>query len=185
MEAIGVAIVVLIWVVSSLIKGFKWLLRQTNPAPSVPAPPPSAAFPPAPAPFQSPYPAAPRPVQPVMRPPATGTLQEQMERLEELREMRAAADTVYARQPQAGGPAVYAETDRRDFERQESALFASEPAALGVSLTTTPAAGQLTSAPNALFGGTDDLIRAMILQEVLGPPLSRRPSSLPRPANTP
>lgn len=78
------------------------------------------------------------------------------------------------RQPEAGGPAVPAETNRQDFVRQEQELFASEPAGLGVSLMapSPPAA-----APNALFGGTDDLVRAIILQEILGPPLSRRKPS--------
>ena len=60
-------------------------------------------------------------------------------------------------------------------------MFASEPSALGVSLSS-PAAPRPAATPNRLFGGTDDLIRAIILQEVLGPPLSRRKSP---PSHTP
>ena len=85
------------------------------------------------------------------------------------------------RQPQAGGPAVPYETNRQDFERQEQDMFASEPTALGVSLSSsTPS--RPAAAPYKLFNGTDDLIRAIILQEVLGPPLSRRKSP---PSHTP
>ena len=151
LEAIGIAIVVMIWVVSSLIKGFKWLLRQTNPAPPPQAPPPSQV------PFQ-----APPPGQTLPRPQVPA----QVLRSQPVREM--------PRQPSAGGPAVPTETNRRDFERQEQELFASEPAALD-TLLVSPSPRPAAQA-SELFSGTDDLVRAIILQEVLGPPLSRRKS---------
>lgn len=187
-EIIGIGIVLLIWVVSSLIKGFKWLAGRT--APPLQAPPPSgqagfqpqASFGNPPPQFQNPpqsqfqnqpqfsprpqpaYPQAPPPSQ---APPPTRPAPVQAPRREQARPI--------PRQPQAGGPAVPFETDRRDFERQEQDLFASEPTALSVSLSS-PAA-RSAAAPNRLFGGTDDLVRAIILQEVLGPPLSRRSAS--------
>ena len=177
-ETIVLAIGILYWVVSSLIKGFKWLTRQTNPAPLPQAPPPSqAGFQPlagqfstsAPSPVRS---QAPFSVPPPSRPSPAQAMQ-RAARLEQARSM--------PRQPQAGGPAVPYETDRQDFERQEQDMFASEPSALGVSLSS-PAAPRPAATPNRLFGGTDDLIRAIILQEVLGPPLSRRKSP---PSHTP
>ena len=176
LEAIGIAILVLIWVISSLIKGFKWLLRQTNPTP-LQAPPSSQIPTQAQSPFQrlqmeqAPPPSVLRPVQgpPTQVSPNQALRQQQAARLEQSRTM--------PRQPAAGGPAVSVETDRRDFERQEMELFASEPVALDVALASSPS--RPAAASNRLFGSTDDLIRAIILQEVLGPPLSRRtpPSS--------
>ena len=175
-ETIVFAIGVLVWLVSSLIKGFKWLANRTNPAPPPQAPPPSGFQTPAQfstsapspvrpqTPFQAPPPSRPSPVQ---------ALQQQAARLEQARQTEQAR--LMPRQPSAGGPAVPFETDRQDFERQEQDLFASEPSALGVSLSS-PAAARPAAAPNKLFGGTDDLVRAIILQEVLGPPLSRRKS---------
>jgi hypothetical protein len=79
------------------------------------------------------------------------------------------------RQPQAGGPAVPKPATSRSIRREEQTLIASEPAALNASLLSP--ANLPTVQPNSLFAGTDDLIRAMILQEVLGPPLCRRSSS--------
>lgn len=77
------------------------------------------------------------------------------------------------RQPQAGGPTVPREATERDFRRQEEELVAWEPAALGVPLQSpAPAAVPMKK----LFGGSDDLVRAIILREALGPPLSRRRS---------
>ncbi len=77
------------------------------------------------------------------------------------------------RQPQAGGPAVPRETTDADFRRQEQELVAGEPAALGVALhsAAAPAPSKI-----GLFQDTDDLVRAIILREALGPPLSRRSS---------
>lgn len=85
------------------------------------------------------------------------------------------------RQPEAGGPAVPREATDRDFRRQEEELAAWETSAFGAPLES--------AAPNAipmkkLFGSSDDLIRAVILREALGPPLSRRrsPGGPPPPA---
>ena len=167
LEAIGIAIVVLTWVVSSLIKGFKWLLRQTGAAPAPPAftaPPPSQA-------------AAPRgQISPMFQPPATpqnpARLQAPPSQTLPARAPRLDAPRPRERQPQAGGPAVPDEATRQDFERQERELFSAEPAALDAPLASSPP--RPSASVNSLFGGTDDLVRAIILQEVLGPPLSRR-----------
>ena len=177
-ETIVFAIGVLVWLVSSLIKGFKWLARQTNPAPLPQAPPPSQAVFQTPAQFSSSaqYPGQPQAAfqaPPPSRPSPMQALQQQAARLEQARQAEQAR--LMPRQPSAGGPAVPFETDRQDFVRQEQDLFASEPSALGVSLSS-PAAPRPAAAPDKLFGGTDDLVRAIILQEVLGPPLSRRKS---------
>ena len=181
-ETIVFAIGVLFWIVSSLIKGFKWLVRQTNPTPPPQAPPPSQPGFQTPGQFSTSAPSPVRPQTPFSAPPPSRpspvqAFQQQAARLEQARLM--------PRQPPAGGPAVSFETDRQDFERQETDLFASEPSSLGVSLSSP--APRPAAAPNRLFNGTDDLVRAIILQEVLGPPLSRRnhsPSSTP-PAHTP
>jgi hypothetical protein len=159
MEAIAFGIIVLIWIIASLIKGFKWLLRQTGATPAPPAltaPPPSQA---APTPQNPARMQAPPPSQalPTRTPPLQARSRE--------------------RQPSAGGPAVPDEATRQGFDRQERELFGSEPTALDTPLLSTPS--RSTTAPNSLFGGTDDLVRAIILQEVLGPPLSRR-SAPPR-----
>jgi hypothetical protein len=148
MEAIAFGIIVLIWVISSLIKGFKWVLRQTGATPAPPAltaPPPSQAAPTLQNPAR------------LQAPPLQARPRE--------------------RQPAAGGQAVPGEANRQDFERQERDLMSSEPSALGVSLTS--ASSRSTTSANSLFGSTDDLVRAIILQEVLSPPLSRR-SAPPR-----
>ena len=80
------------------------------------------------------------------------------------------------RQPQAGGPAVPREATERDFRRQEDELAAWETAAVGGALQS-PAPPAPTAVPlKALFGSSDDLVRAIILREALGPPLSRRRS---------
>ena len=78
------------------------------------------------------------------------------------------------RQPQAGGPAVPREATERDFRRQGDELAAWETAAVGVALQS-PVPPVATAVPlKALFGSSDDLVRAIILREALGPPLSRR-----------
>lgn len=75
------------------------------------------------------------------------------------------------RQPQAGGPAVLREATERDFQWQEEELVASEPMALGTPLRSSTK----SAAPRKrLFDNNDDLVRAIILREALGPPLSRR-----------
>ena len=85
------------------------------------------------------------------------------------------APTPQDRQPKAGGPAVDRETTFQDFDRSEQELFQAEPTSLNSlqSVTTT----RPDDPPFRLFENSDDLVRAVILQEVLGPPLSRRPAS--------
>ena len=79
------------------------------------------------------------------------------------------------RQPQAGGPAVPREATERDFRRQEDELAAWETAAVGVALQSPTPTAVPTAVPlKALFGSSDDLVRAIILREALGPPLSQR-----------
>ncbi len=73
-------------------------------------------------------------------------------------------------------PVVGREATTADFESQEQALQSSEPARLRVM---RPAAPPPPLPKLALSLKGDDLLRAVILQEVLGPPLSRRPR-LPR-----
>ena len=155
LEAIGIGIVVLIWVVSSLIKGFKWVLRQTGAVqpPPPPVAPPRSQTPPLGTGQFSPQP-PPRP-----QPPSP------------TRTRQAPPRSV---QPSAGEPAVPEETTRRDFERQEQELFFAEPAALDTPLSS--ASSQPSAQTNGLFSGTDDLVLAIIRQEVLGTPLSRRTS---------
>lgn len=167
---IAIAFGILVWIIRGIARGLKSISRPAVPplppqAPPMPQNPFQAQQNPfqAQGPFQAQPPSGLRPIQTPPIPPSPA--QQQAERREQARAL--------PRQPQAGGPAVPAETSRQDLVRQEQELFASEPMGLGVSLTSSapPAA-----APNALFGGTDDLVRAIILQEVLGPPLSRRKS---------
>ncbi len=68
-------------------------------------------------------------------------------------------------------PVVGREATTADFESQEQALQSSEPARLRA---TRPAASTAALPKLALSLKGDDLLRAVILQEVLGPPLSRR-----------
>ena len=79
------------------------------------------------------------------------------------------------RQPTAGGPAVNRETTFQDFDRSEQELFQAEPLALDTLQSTAPPPPD--DPPFRLFENSDDLVRAVILQEVLGPPLSRRSAS--------
>ena len=81
--------------------------------------------------------------------------------------------------PARAVPLVSAPATTRSFRRQEQAAAASESAALDAPLSS-PAPPSVRQ--NGLFSGTDDLVRAIILQEVLGPPLSRR---TPPPAPSP
>lgn len=164
LEAIGIGIVVIIWVISSLVKGFNRLLRQTG---AVQMPLPPAATPPR---QSSPLGEGQFSSQPPPRTQARQPLQ-QGPPPSQRPPVRTPPAPPRERQPSAGGPAVFADTTRRDFERQEQDLVASEPTALNTPLIS---ASSKTTQPNSLFGGTDDLVRAIILQEVLGPPLSRR-----------
>lgn len=89
------------------------------------------------------------------------------------------------RPPSSSMPApapVRYKTSAAAFVSQEEALRAEEVAGRGVPLSSPATPGAAQAAP--LFGSRDDLVRAVILQEVLGPPLSRRPSS-PAPAIPP
>jgi hypothetical protein len=76
------------------------------------------------------------------------------------------------RQPEAGGPAVNRETTLQDFDRSEQELFQDEPAPLNTLESVVPPLPD--TPPFRLFENADDLVRAVILQEVLGPPLSKR-----------
>ena len=78
------------------------------------------------------------------------------------------------RRPDAGGPLVARESTRADFDRAERDLMTTEPSPLDTPLRSTPRTP--ASAPFVLFQNADDLVRAVILQEVLAPPLSRRRS---------
>lgn len=82
------------------------------------------------------------------------------------------------RQPQAGGPTVPREATERDFRRQEDELAAWETASLAVPLQLP---GPTAVPMKTLFGSSDDLVRAIILREALGPPLSRRRSPVAPP----
>ncbi len=171
-----------IFVISLIVRGFRWLVRRTNP-PQTPLAPPSSQMP------QNPFQAAPPnqpgrvpfPSQapPQSRRPAPPMQAQAFQQQQALQQQAARREQTQPRQPSAGGPAVPLETSRQDFVRQEQELFASEPTGLGVSLASSASDA---TAPNSLFGGTDDLIRAIILQEVLGPPLSRRKSPPPAPS---
>lgn len=142
-EVIAIAFAILIWLISNLIKGLRWLgrqLRGTNARPSLVQQAAAEAQRQA-AGGRPPGPAAPPPPAPVRY-----------------------------------------KTSAATFISQDDALRAEEISGLGVPLTPTAVPRAVQAAP--LFGGTDDLMRAIILQEVLGPPLSRRPAP-PPPAPVP
>ena len=156
MEIIAVLFALLIWIVSLLIKFFRWAGRKINTVNTAPAPIQQAmaeaqrqaemqrqAMPP---PYPAPqYPQRPQPPVPPWEMP---------------------------RQPQAGPPAVPYEATDQDFRRQELELLTEEPASLDTPLRSdTPFSA---SRELRLFETDDDLVRAFILQEALGPPLCRR-----------
>lgn len=152
-EIIIFVLVALFWTVRAIFRFFKWAGRQLK----------SGAV------NANPARLAPLPSQ---APPPSKTLPTRVPALASTRPM--------PRQPQAGGPAVPREATERDFWRQEEELAAYEPSALGVSLQSpTPSIVPVAK----LFGSNDDLVRAIILREALGPPLSRRhiPSAPPPP----
>lgn len=158
-EIIIFVLVALFWTVRAIFRFFKWAGRQLKGG-AVDANPARLAPPPSPTP------------PPSQAPPPSKTLPTRMPALAPARPM--------PRQPQAGGSAVPREATERDFWRQEEELVAYEPPALGVSLQSpTPSIVPVAK----LFGSNDDLVRAIILQEALGPPLSRRhiPSAPPPP----
>ncbi len=155
-EVIVFAFVVLFWIVRGIFRFFKWAGRQLRGG-AVGANPVRQALADAQRQAQT--------------PPPSQTLPTRAPALAPARPM--------PRQPEAGGPAVLREATGRDFRRQEEELAAWETAAVGVSQqSAAPTAVPLKS----LFGSSDDLVRAIILREALGPPLSRRHSpSAPRP----
>ncbi len=63
------------------------------------------------------------------------------------------------------------------FRQREEELLREEPRPLDTPLADT---STLSNSTSPLFGATSDLVRAVILQEVLGPPRARR-APPPRP----
>jgi len=77
--------------------------------------------------------------------------------------------------PDSSRPVVSREATRADFSKAEQELQTFEPSPLYSaldSLSITPIPKQFP-----IFQNTDDLVRAIILQEILNPPRSRRMSS--------
>lgn len=126
---IGLAIAIVVWIVKSIIRFFKWVAASfsgtsTAPAGTAPMPPRPAAAPASLPPRNiSPSPVAPRQAEarPVKEPPTVA----------------------------APAPPVLSS-------------LSESPSPTGIPQETPP-----------LFGSTDSLVRAFILSEVLGPPLSR------------
>ena len=149
------ALFVLYWIGTAIFRFFKWAGRQITGSAAAGANPVRQAL----ADAQRQAQASP----PSQAPPPSQKLPARAPSLAPARPM--------PRQPEAGGPAVSREATDRDFRRQEEELVAWEPSALGVSLEspTTPVVPL-----KSLFGSSDDLVRAVILREALGPPLSRR-----------
>lgn len=136
-ELIVAGIAILIWLITSIVKGLKWLGRQlggTNIRPGLVE-----------------QAAAEAQRQAAGRPPGPATL--------------------------APPAPVRYKTSAAAFVSQDDALRAEEISGLGVPLAASAAPRAPQAAP--LFGGRDDLVRAIILQEVLGPPLSRRSEGPP------
>lgn len=130
--------------------------RTQPPGPVRPGAP--QAMPPRPAPTASPTTMPPRPsLQTQGAPPSV--IPSEFQR-------------VRPRRPDAGGTAVTREATTAEFEAQEAQLIAGEPAPLN-SLGKRLVAPASPSTP-ALFSSSDDIVRAFILSEVFGPPLSRR-----------
>lgn len=156
-EVIAIAFAILVWFISNVVKGLKWLAKQlggTNAPPSLVQQAAAEAQRQAAA-GRPPGLVAPAGYQP-MRPPAPLP-------------------------PPLPAPVRY-KTSAAAFVSQEEALLAEEAAGLGIPLVSpaTPRAPQA----GPLFGKTDDLVRAIILQVALGPPLSQRSLSAP-PASAP
>ena len=150
-------LVALYWVGVGIFRFFKWIGRSlANVNTIAPSPIQQAMAEAQRQAEQVPKPPAPRPqpVQPRIPPPSARPFQ-------------------MFQQPGAGGPAVPWESTEQDFRRQEQELLTEEPTALNIALQSTPP--QDAPAPLRLFETNDDLIRAFILQEALGPPLSKRP----------
>ena len=172
-EAIALAFALLIWIISLLIKFFRWAGKAINNVNTAPSPIQQAMAESqrqAETPGPSVRPLPPAPPRPQAMPPW---------------EM--------PRQPQAGPSAVPFEATTQDFQRQERELLAEEPAPLGTPLNAfgtpfntlgtplnalgTPLRADATPPPPKdfrLFETDDDLLRAVILQQALGPPLCRQ-----------
>lgn len=145
-EAIAILFALLIWVISGIVKGLRWLgtqLRGTNARPTL-----------------------------VQQAVADAQRQAMASRPAVPAGLRPALSST----PPVPAPVRY-KTSAAEFVSQEQALRAEEASGLGVPLTAPSAPRASQAAP--LFGTVDDLVRAVILQEVLGPPLSRRPAAPP------
>lgn len=150
-QLIIVGLMLLYGIGVGIFRFFKWVGRQINTVNTAPSPI-QQAMAEAQRQAETPRPPTLSPVQP--RPPTVAPPWEM------------------PRQPQAGPPAVPDEATDPQFRRQERELLTEEPAALGTSLRSEAA----PPAPRALrlFETDDDLVRAFILREALGPPLCRR-----------
>lgn len=147
-EAIAIIFAILVWVISGIVKGLKWLnarLRGTKARPSL--------------------------VE-----QAVADAQRQAVRLQAPGEPARAISPAQTISPaRTSAPATRYKTSAAEFISQEQVLQAEEAAGLGVPLVSAQPLRPAKAAP--LFGNTDDLVRAVILQEVLGPPLSKRQNS--------
>ena len=149
-EVLAIIFAIVVWIISGIIKGLKWLGKQlggTNARPTL---------------VQEALADARRQAAQTARPQA---------------EVEPAGPRP-ARTPSISRtslPAVRYKTSAADFVSQEQALLAEEATGLGVPLGSAPL--PRTAQPAPLFGNADDLVRAVILQEVLGPPLSKRQKS--------
>ncbi len=152
------AFVVVGWIIRTIYKFVKWSINQVKTVGVAPSPIQQAI---AEAQRQQATAAVPPSRPPAPRP--------QMPRLQ-----TASRPIPMPRRPDAGSPLVAREATRAEFDRAERDLMTTEPSPLDTPLRSTPRAPE--SAPFALFENTDDLVRAVILQEVLSPPLSRRRS---------
>ena len=77
------------------------------------------------------------------------------------------------RRPDAGGPAVSAPASDDQFRRQIQQGIAEEPQPFSMAQGNVPTAPS-NQTFDLLFNNPNTVVRAIILQEVLGPPLSRR-----------
>ncbi len=154
-EAIAILFAVLVWVISGIVKGLKWLGAQlggTNARPTL---------------VQEALADVQRQAALTARPQA----QPEPERTYSPARTISPART--------SPPPVRYKTSAAEFISQEQALQAEQVSRLGIPLTSSAVPLPAQTAP--LFGDVDDLVRALILQEVLGPPLSKRKSSQSQP----
>ncbi len=167
-------IVALIWIVRGIYRGFQWLAKQLVGGATGPSPAELAR--------QRMLAEAQRTAT-GQAPPATEQAAQTGRATGSYRPSQPFTQTGPPRQPQAGGPAVPVEATTREFQTQTRQMFAEEPAPIQTPLAST-AAVSLDAGTPTLFNGPDDLMRAIILQEVLGPPLCRRRHA-PAPPETP